>query len=128
MNTTLSNRSLTACAVIVLPIWASTGEAASPAIGENYDNVRRQVVRFADLNLSVAPGAERLYARIRSAAIRVCGPEDGRNLVLGSGARACVQKAIADAVADVGSAELCAIHEAHQGHTQSAQAAKLAQR
>jgi UrcA family protein len=51
----------------------------------------QRTVKFADLDLTHAAGAEALYARIRSAARQVCAPS----------MRPCIDQAIARAVADV---------------------------
>ncbi|MGD0503344.1 MAG: UrcA family protein [Steroidobacteraceae bacterium] len=63
-----------------------------------------QVVRFADLDIQNAAGAEALYRRIRYAAQAVCPlPADLGHLVA---QRACVNHAIDQAVRTVNSAAL----------------------
>lgn len=76
---------------------------AAAAPGE----VRRQVVRFADLDLTRPAGARELYQRIRYAARNVCETYDhlGRD-------RDCVEQAIARAVGDVGVPLLTTRHQA----------------
>jgi UrcA family protein len=69
------------------------------------------VVKFGDLNLSNPQGAAALYHRISTAAVTVCGPQD-RSLASMSRAQTCVHKAITDAVAKVGRAELFAVYNA----------------
>jgi len=69
------------------------------------------VVKFGDLNLSNPQGAAALYHRISTAAVTVCGPQD-RSLASMSRAQTCVHKAITDAVAKVGRAELFAVYHA----------------
>jgi UrcA family protein len=49
-----------------------------------------------------------------SAAHRVCGVSDSRNLAEFAAARACERQAIAHAVRDVNSPRLAATHSAHQ--------------
>jgi UrcA family protein len=65
----------------------SPGAIAGPSPGDP----RREIVRFADLDLTRPAGAQELYRRIRNAAREVCtayGP-------LGYD-RSCVQQAVAD--------------------------------
>jgi UrcA family protein len=40
------------------------------------EQVRSETVKFQDLNISTSAGAEALYSRIHSAALRVCSSED----------------------------------------------------
>jgi UrcA family protein len=77
---------LTLCAV------APAGLAEAPS----YD-ARREVVRFADLDLTRPAGAQDLYDRIQYAAREVCETyyRLGRD-------RGCIDQAIARAVAEVG--------------------------
>ena len=62
---------------------------------------RTYVVRFQDLDLSKIDGATALYARLRHAARVVCDPLESREMGLAEKYRACMNKAIADAVASV---------------------------
>jgi len=85
---------LTLCAV------ASAVFAAPPA-----QELRRQVVRFADLDLTRPAGAQELYLRIRNAARDVCetydrfGPD-----------RRCMEQAVARAMARVSAPLLTSRH------------------
>lgn len=72
----------------------------------------QMIVKYGDLNVSSPQGAAVLFARIRAAALRVCGPVDNRDLASMTRAAACVHKAIADAVTTVGQPELFAIYNA----------------
>lgn len=74
----------------------------------------RMVVNYGDLNLSTREGAAALYGRITAAADEVCNAYavDIRDLAGEEQARACVHKAIADAVTKVGRPELFAIYNA----------------
>lgn len=118
-----THRVWTACTATVLSMCSMAVHADSPDRA-----VPQQIVRFADLNLSGPQGAEALYARIRSAANQVCGPQNDRDLTISGIHRACMNTAIADAVAHVGNAQLRAVYEAHQGHTQAVRTAAVAQR
>jgi UrcA family protein len=67
-------------------------------------NVQRQVVSYADLNLENAADAAILHKRITTAARRVCGVYTSPiPLEIGSPLRACAKDAIARAVAEVNS-------------------------
>jgi UrcA family protein len=72
------------------------------------------LVRFEDLNLATRQGASALYGRIAAAADEVCQSNavDNRDLLAQQQLRACVHKAIADAVTKVGQPELLAIYNA----------------
>jgi UrcA family protein len=80
-------------------------------------------VSYADLNLSSTQGAEALYRRIKSAAGEVCYPREERNLALMANRRACIQKAISDAVTHVGSPTLTAVYNTNEGRSQPLQVA-----
>jgi UrcA family protein len=81
---------------------SSAGFAATPP-----DEARRQVVRFADLDLTRPAGAQELYHRIRYAAHNVCDTYDRLDRD-----RDCIEQAIARAVADVGAPLLTTRHQA----------------
>jgi UrcA family protein len=72
-------------------------------------------VKFADLNVSNPQGAAALYARIQRAARQVCPHVDMRDLGSKGRMDACVNKAIADAVAKVGQPTLFDAYNAHHG-------------
>jgi len=77
--------------VLTLHAISADAIAAPPA-----DDLRRQVVNFADLDLARPAAAQELYRRIRNAARTVCatyGPV--------SYERSCAEQAIARAVAEV---------------------------
>lgn len=74
-------------------------------------------VPYADLDLSTAAGAEALYARLADAAGEVCGgeprPESLREIARFERAsfKSCYDKALADAVGKVDSAQLHAVQQ-----------------
>jgi UrcA family protein len=72
------------------------------------------LVKFEDLNLATLQGAGALYGRIAAAADEVCQSHavDSRDLFAQQQLRACVHKAIADAVIKVGQPQLLAIYNA----------------
>jgi UrcA family protein len=72
---------------------------ASP---QDLDKPQTRVVRFADLDLSTAPGVKALYVRIREAARSVCGDSESPNSPFPNPAfQACVATAIKSAVTRV---------------------------
>jgi UrcA family protein len=93
-------------------IFGCSAAVASPASAA-IDEPATYVVRFADVDLSRIGGAATLYTRIRQAAGQVCTPLEGRDLGLLVKHRACVDKAIADAVASVNRPLLSQYHQLH---------------
>lgn len=87
---------------LTLYATATASLAAAPA-----DDVRHQVVRFADLDLTRPAGAQALYRRIKHAARDVCETFDR----LGYDP-SCANRAMARAVADVDAPLLTARYQA----------------
>lgn len=81
--------------------WSATTLGAPTRVGE----VATKTVKFADLDISTAVGAEELYGRIARAARVVCRDAGFVTVV-----RACRAQAIADAVRRVGSPLLSSVH------------------
>jgi len=75
------------------------------------------VVQYADLDLTSASGAKILYRRIHAAAVKVCGIPDLMQLAAVAAAKACSDRAIADAVASIDNPLLTARHRAATGTT-----------
>lgn len=83
--------------------------ATSGAIADSFNEPMRRTVSYAELDLSKQAGVEVLYRRIKDAARIVCGGRDP--IVRISLARSqCYEKAVADAVAQVNSPLLTALH------------------
>ncbi len=95
--------------VAATAVWAALGCVA------HADEAPQVHVRYADLNLATGAGATVLYQRIRRAANDVCGGLDSRDLTAKAAARACVDNAIKQAVAEVNSVRLTKVYEAHGG-------------
>ena len=73
-------------------------------------------VSFADVNLSNPPGIATLYGRLQGAAREVCGSEpQAREFTIHSAWSRCVGAALDNAVAQVPSAELAALHAKRSG-------------
>jgi UrcA family protein len=73
------------------------------------------VVKYNDVDPSSAQGAAILYKRIRVAAVSICSPVDHGTPLSRQHEQACVQKVVARAVTDVGSAALSAVYAANYG-------------
>lgn len=86
--------------------------SASAAVPASDTEVRTYHVNYADLDLGRRAEAYTLFARIKSAARRVCEPVAASAPFRFAQARekSCVDKAIADAVADVRSPMLTNIY------------------
>jgi UrcA family protein len=111
MTTSQSFRGLLTAAVLsaFACSLATVCSAAEPP------NPLQTTVKYADLNVSKPEGAAALFARIQRAARQVCLPLDGERLSSKARMGACVNKAIADAVAKVGEPALFDAYNAHQG-------------
>ena len=84
--------------------------AAAPS-----NDVRTEVVGFADLDLTRPAGAHELYRRIEHAARDVCDPYASGRYVLSMPYRDCKNQAIRRAVADVDAPLLTARYQALTG-------------
>src|SRR6202034_3279634 len=73
------------------------------------------VVKYNNVDPSSAQGAAVLYKRIRVAAVSICSPVDHGTPLSRQHEQACVQKVVARAVTDVGSAALSAVYAANYG-------------
>jgi UrcA family protein len=87
--------------MLVLSLLAAVG-VSSVALADTAVNVKSETVRYDDLRLISPVGASVLYARLRSAAERVCGgPALPGQIAEQHRYRACVDEALAKAVTDV---------------------------
>jgi UrcA family protein len=105
-NVKTDNRTIRAYAIAM---WLACALVASNAYAD--DQVRRETVKFADLNLGTPAGVEALYGRIHAAARRVCeqpgvGPD---------ATRACMTKAESEAIGTVNVPLLTAFYEKKTG-------------
>jgi len=74
-----------------------------------------KVVNYSDLNLNTPAGAQALYGRLRTAAVKVCAQYEGLTLKAMSQQRACVDQALALAVKRVDSTTVTAYHLGRTG-------------
>lgn len=98
---TTSRSALALSTLLALLGWSATTLAAPSRVGE----IATKVVRFKDLDLSTAEGAQTLYERITQAARIVCRDA-------GYEVRECRAHAIDDAVRAVGRPLLSSVHRA----------------
>lgn len=73
------------------------------------EDLATKTVKYDDLNLASTAGAKALYGRIRAAAREVCNRSAGSDPILRVGGRACMEKAIDNAVKKVDAPELTAL-------------------
>ena len=83
-------------ALHAIPLSALAGTAPG-------DGVRQETVRFSDLDLTGSAGAQELYRRITHAARDVCETFSPGGSAVSISNRVCVDRAIAQAVADIDS-------------------------
>jgi UrcA family protein len=112
MNKTIAITALT------IGIAATLAFNAANASTEGVSNVQSMtneyltyVVRFADLDVSKFEGAKALYTRLRYAAKVVCEPLDSASSWGYARHSACMDNAIADAVANVNRPLLSQYHQ-----------------
>jgi UrcA family protein len=73
-------------------------------------------VRYSDLNLGTAAGANALYHRISAAARQVCPDSYSRDLGMLAASERCQANAIAQAVRELNNPQLAAVHAVHVSH------------
>jgi UrcA family protein len=118
MNSSINHRFQSAGKALVLGASALLVTLSAQAGTESMDppaNHQAVVVRYADLNLATAAGAQALYARISAAASRACGGQPGvHELHLQQQYRACYDTAMEKAVQKIDSARLQALYAEHR--------------
>jgi UrcA family protein len=96
----LNQKFIFPCGLLLMMSLASMG--ASAAVPASDSEVPTYHVNYADLDLGYRAGADALFARIKSAARRVCEPvASGPFRFAQVREKSCMDKAIAAAVADV---------------------------
>jgi len=123
LNTSIRFRGILAATILGATV------AGLPAVGAAGDpsSVRTVTVGYSDLSVSSPEGAASLYRRIVWAARQVCeAPDD--TLASREDSRACVNKAIADAVTKVGQPELAAVYNARNAQPPPARLASVGNR
>jgi UrcA family protein len=97
---------------IVSALISSYSSIASAAEGTES---LQKTVKYADVSVASSQGATTLYNRIRIASEEVCAPLDHGDLSSKMHAKACMQKATADAVSKVNQPALTAVYNARNG-------------
>lgn len=98
---------------IFLGAAAFAAFACSAAVFASADDlltVREVPVHYSDLNVNSSQGAEVLYARLKSAAKAACGSDRGSRLDERIAFDHCRADALSQAVSDVNSRALTALH------------------
>ena len=109
-NPTSFRRALAlASAFALIAAVSATSFAAAPAA----DDPPSIKVRFDDLDLSTAAGANALYHRISVAARRVCPNSYSRDLDTVAAIERCQATAIANAVHALNSPQVALVHASH---------------
>ena len=88
-------------------IYAASGVGALAA---EPPQALTKIVHYGDLNLDSEQGAKALYARLRSAARQVCAPLESIELTQQRKWKACFNNAVANAVVEVNTTMLSALH------------------
>jgi len=121
MKTDAGSRDLAIKTVFaVLALGATTLPAAAAEA-----DVPQRAVHFSDLDVSHELGATVLYRRIASAASMVCSNLDRADLASKMQFKACVNKAIQDAVTAVNQPMLLAVYQAKHGTSRPLSVASL---
>ncbi len=101
-KTTAAARAMTICFAAMLSFNSADASAGTPSNDPSAaEPLLKYVVRFHYLDLSRIEGVTTLYSRLRYAARRVCDPFESREMWDAKKQRACMDKAVADAVASV---------------------------
>lgn len=76
--------------------------------------LRSVAVSYSDVSFATAKGAAQVYGKLRVAARKVCGVDDGvKDIALVLAARDCYETALADAVRRIDRPTLTAVHSAN---------------
>ncbi len=98
------HRFTTTMMILATGLGFQSAHAATP------QELPARIVQFADLDLSRTQGAAVLYQRLKGAAETVCAPLNDRDLGRNAAFKACVQRAVSAAVANVDQATLTAYY------------------
>lgn len=92
--------------VLIAPHFAAATEV--PVAGGDAPKV---TVRYDDLQLTTAAGAQKLYSELRAASRHVCAAFEGRELSKVAAWKNCYHTALANAVAQVNRQEVTALYQ-----------------
>ena len=105
---------LSAFPVGLVVMGLSLSSSAALVAGEltvSDDGIPTVNVAYSGMDLSTNTGATLLYHQLKSAAAQVCNSLEGRALSLQAKWRTCYNKALSDAVVNVSSPLLTALHQ-----------------
>lgn len=97
------------CLAGALSVAGAPGAGLAP-LPDRGREVKSITVSFADLDLGSAQGAQTLYDRLRSAARRVCGKADLRDIAGAERVKRCRSEALDAAVVKIDHPRLTALH------------------
>jgi UrcA family protein len=97
------------CLSAALAVAGAQGAGLAP-LPDSGREVKSITVNFKDLDLASGAGAETLYGRLRTAARRVCGKADLRDLRTVGELKRCRTEALDAAVAKINHPRLTAVH------------------
>ncbi len=103
----------------LLGLLAGSLHTAAAADASLQDPPRRQIVSFADLDVTRGQGISMLYRRIQAAALDVCEAANFREMQAAQATRKCASGALDRAVTDANIPGLTIYHNARAGHTAS---------
>jgi UrcA family protein len=98
------------CLCGALSVLSGAQGAGLAPLPDSGREIRSLTVSFADLDLANAAGAATLYDRLKTAARRVCGKADPRDLSAVGDVKRCRTEALDAAVAGVDNPRLTALH------------------
>jgi UrcA family protein len=107
MKTSSYSRTFACAFVLTLAGVSTTAVAESVTVYEGTPSI---TVPYSDLDLETAAGNRTLYARLSSAARRVCPRIDNRDLATKAAVQQCRERALARAVHAIDSPALAALH------------------
>jgi UrcA family protein len=124
MKTITTGRRFSALVAVTLYGAVASIGAMLPAAADSFD-APHVTVKYADLNVSNPQDTAVLYARIRTAAERVCSRYDGHSISAMMEKDACVDKALFEAVTKINNPVLTAVYSSKAGKEAWAHLASL---
>lgn len=104
------SRALTALAALGVITTATLLAPTIAAAGQPASDVSQTALNYSYSDLASDQATRALYARIKRAAQAVCPGYDPRDLIAFNESRECVQRAVANAVHQIGNDRLAAVH------------------
>ncbi len=105
--------SIATLAMLVGAGVSGSAMATTSVLSHENADARQVIVRYADLNVDTAQGAEQLYDRMRHAAHVVCSDPGEPTYAMYHAYHHCLQHTLGQAVATVDHAKLTALYDRH---------------